>query len=84
MAGGDEPCENSSPLQSSTFDDTTWIRKIYTQNRTENWCHPDCRRIKILGANLATYQLATGAENNMRTPNKNENEMRMEWEAKWK
>ena len=64
------------------------VRRIYAQNRTENGCQPDCKRIKMLSLNLATCQLATWAENAVkfklthrkewnRKPNKNE--VVMEW-----
>ena len=67
------------------------VRRIYTQNRTEKGCQPDCKRIKMLSLNLATCQLATWAENAAkfkltlrkkwnRKPNKNE--VVMEWETK--
>ena len=39
VAGRDELCGNSNPLQGSTFAGTTWWNEdFYTHNETENGC----------------------------------------------
>ena len=67
MAGGDELCENSNPLQGLTFDDLPCSNDdLCTRGRTENGSRPDCKRIKVLGPNLATCQLARWAGNTIK------------------
>ena len=39
MAGGDELCENTNPLQGWKFDGPKrWNEELYTRSRTENGC----------------------------------------------
>ena len=64
MAGRDELCENSNPLQGLTFDGTTWGNEdLYTQSITENKRWPDCKKIRMLDPNLTTCQVAAWTEN---------------------
>ena len=92
MTGRVKLCGNLNPLQSLTFDGTTWWNEdLSTRSRTENGCYPECKGIKMLGPDLATCQLASWAENVAkfklklsenwkRKPNKSE--VGMDWETK--